>query len=123
MSSKDQLYKKDIVSYRGRDLLDQAIRKYDLPISAFYTVVISGALLLFFGGATLGSVLVVHTRSEHVILTSAALSSFLLIAVAASACFYWEHVSERRAALLSTFESYLDAQADVSRYAKSREAH
>lgn len=123
MSSKDQLYKKDIVSYRGRDLLDQAIRKYDLPISAFYTVVISGALLLFSGGATLGSVLVVHTPSEHVILTFAALSSFLLIAVAASACFYWEHVSERRAALLSTLESYLDAQADVARYAKNREAH
>ena len=122
MSSKDQLYKKDIVSYRGRDLLDQAIRKYDLPISAFYTVVISGALLLFSGGATLGSVLVVHTPSEHVILTFAALSSFLLIAVAASACVYWEHVSERRAALLSTLESYLDAQADVARYA-NRETH
>tara|TARA_R100000306_G_C4326550_1_gene117974 strand:- start:382 stop:753 length:372 start_codon:yes stop_codon:yes gene_type:complete len=123
MSSRDQLYKKDIVHYRGRDLLDQAIRKYDLPISAFYMVVISGALLLFSGGATLGAVLIVHTPSEHVILTFAALSSFLLIAVAASACFYWEHVSERRAALLSTLESYLDAQADVARYAKNREAH
>lgn len=105
--------------FRGKDLLQQAIGKYDLPITAFYYTIISGALLLFFAGATLGAILAVY---EEAILTFAVTSSLFLIALAASACFYWEHVSGRRTALLSTLESYMDAQADVARYA-NREAH
>jgi hypothetical protein len=97
--------------FRGRNLLQQAIGKYDLPIAAFYPVVISGAFLLFFAGATLGAILAVY---EETILTFAVASSLFLIALATSACWYWEHVSERRAALLSTLESYMDAQADIA---------
>lgn len=114
-------FRQELVNFRGRDLLQQAIAKYDLPITAFYCTVVSGALLLFSGGATLGSVLVTHASSEETILTFVVLSSLLLIALAASACYYWEHVSERRAALLSTLELYMDAQADVAAYA-NREA-
>ena len=104
--------------FRGRDLLQQAIGEYDLPVTAFYYAAISGALLLFFAGATLGAILAVY---EEAILTFAVTSSLFLIALAASACFYWEHVSERRAALLSTLESYLDAERDIG-YA-NRETH
>ena len=112
------------VHHRGRDLLQQAIRRFDLPVGAFYCTVMSGTLLFFSGGAILGAVLVLHAPllGEFTILSFAVASSLFSVALAASACFYWEHVSERRAALLSILESYLDAQADVSRYAR-REAH
>jgi|TARA_R110000824_G_scaffold133216_3_gene295908 hypothetical protein len=104
--------------FRGRDLLQQAISKYDLPITAFYCTVISGALLLFFAGATLGAILAVH---EEAILTFAIGSSLFLIALATTACVYWEHVSARRATLLSTLECYMNAQADIAHHA-NREA-
>ena len=104
--------------FRGRDLLQQAISKYDLPVSTFYLTVVSAALLIFFAGATVGAVL---TDYEEAVLTFAVTSSLLLVAVVASACFYWEAVCERRTTLLRTLESYLDAEKDIG-YA-SREAH
>jgi hypothetical protein len=108
--------------YRRKNLLQQAIGEYDLPAYAFCYTAVSGALLLFSAGATLGAVLAVHAPGEHAILTFVVLSSRLLIALAASLCCYWEHVSERRAALLSTLGHYMDAQADVARHA-NQEAH
>tara|TARA_R110000824_G_scaffold178932_2_gene358916 strand:+ start:1281 stop:1616 length:336 start_codon:yes stop_codon:yes gene_type:complete len=105
--------------FRGRDLLQQAINKYDLPVDAFYYAVISGALLLFFAGAAFGAVLAVY---EEAVVTFTVVSSLLLIALASALCFYWEHVSGRRTALLSTLESYLDAERDVASYA-NKEAH
>ena len=122
MSSSETLHRaRSLAHYRGRDLLHREVHRYDLPANAFYCAVITGALLLFSGGAMLGAVLAVLHDYEATVLTFTVLSSLLLIAVVAFACLYWEHVTERRASLLETLGSYMDAEYDCAKYANTEE--
>ena len=104
-------------------LVGQAVRRLDSPITATFWAVSSGALLLFFAGATLGAVSMTQSIAPNtIIFTFVALMSLCLLCLAATMCWCWEHVAERRARLVATLGSYLDAQADIAA-AKTERAH
>tara|TARA_Y100001951_G_scaffold36468_1_gene28828 strand:- start:257 stop:589 length:333 start_codon:yes stop_codon:yes gene_type:complete len=104
-------------------LLGQAVRRLDSPITGTFWAVSSGALLLFFAGATLGAVSMTQgIPTDTIIFTFVALMSLCLLCLAATMCSCWESVAERRARLVATLGSYLDAQADIAS-AKTERAH
>jgi len=106
----------------GNLLLRQLATKFDLPLAASFWAVSSGVLLMFFLGGALGAVAVAQgLEANEIILAFVSLSALCLLALAASLCYFWEVVAERRKSIAVTFQSYLDAQADISHYS-SREA-
>jgi hypothetical protein len=117
-------YRSSLVNFRGRDLLRQAITKYDsLPFYCSYWIVMSGGSLLFATGAALGSILQFrYPDNSDIVLTCAILAAMALLLLCIGVSFYYESVVERRTKLIETLESYMDAQADVAKYSH-REAH
>jgi hypothetical protein len=106
----------------GNLLLRQLASKFDLPLAASFWAVASGILLMFFLGGALGAVAVTQGMdANEIILTFVVLSALCLVALAASLCYFWEVVAERRRGIAVTFQSYLDAQVDISHYS-NREA-
>ena len=116
-------YRENLVSFRGRDLLRQAITKYDsLPYYCSYWIVASGASLLFATGAALGSILQFrYPDNSDIVVTCAILAAMALLLLCVGVSFYYESVVERRTQLIETLESYMDAEADVAKYSSKED--
>ena len=113
----------DLVHFRGRMLLEQAIAKYDGDLEARTWVAVSGAALLFASGVTLGAIIQVrYSETDHVIFTAAVTMAFALFALAMGVSFFLDSVVARKKRFITTLESYLDAQHDVAKYSNT-EAH
>jgi hypothetical protein len=109
-------------TFRSQHILHQAIRKFDLPLTASFWAVSSGTVLMFFLGAALGGVAVTQGLEPNtIIFTFVAIASLSLLALAASLCYYWEIVSERREALTKTLENYMDVEIETAKISAVRE--
>ena len=116
-------YRSSLVNYRGRDLLRQAISKYDGNLEARAWITISAAILLFTSGATLGAILqLFYPDTREVILTFVIVAAITMLLLGIGVTFYMDSITQRRAKFVDTLESYMDAQADVARHG-DLEAH
>jgi len=116
-------YRSSLVNYRGRDLLRQAIAKYDGNLEARAWITISAAILLFTSGATLGAILQFrYPNNNDIIVTCATLAAITMLFLGFGVAFYMDSITQRRAKFVDTLESYMDAQADVARHG-DLEAH
>ena len=115
-------YRSSLVSFRGRDLLRQAIGQYDGNPEAHYWVTISAAGLLFATGTTLGAILQLRYPDGDILISCAIVAAIAMLLLCIGAGFFVDSITRRRAKLISTLESYLDAEADCAKFG-SREAH
>ena len=96
----------DLVHFRGRMLLEQAIAKYDGDLEARTWVAVSGAALLFASGVTLGAIIQVrYPEADHVIFASAVTMALALFFLALGISFFLESVVARKKQFINTFES------------------
>lgn len=117
-------YRMDLLSYRGRALLQEAISKYDAPPPPYgsFWLILTAALLAFTLGGALGGILQTSYPEDNVILGFVAFAAIAMVLVCSGLGFYLEAVGERKKKLTETLESYMDAQHDCAKYA-NREAH
>ena len=113
----EDTYRESLVNFRGRDLLRQAIAKYDGNLDSRGWIILSAAALLFASGVTLGAILQMrYPDTNEVIFTAAVIAGLTLFLLGLGVSLYLESITNRRAKFIETLESYMDAQHDVAKY-------
>jgi len=113
----EDTYRKSLVNFRGRDLLRQAIAKYDGNLDSRGWIILSAAALLFASGVTLGAILQMrYPDTNEVVFTAAVIAGLTLFLLGLGVSLYLESITNRRAKFIETLESYMDAQHDVAKY-------
>tara|TARA_R110002020_G_C16044902_1_gene754035 strand:- start:83 stop:493 length:411 start_codon:yes stop_codon:yes gene_type:complete len=113
----EDTYRESLVNFRGRDLLRQAIAKYDGNLDSRGWIILSAAALLFASGVTLGAILQMrYPDTNEVVFTAAVIAGLTLFLLGLGVSLYLESITNRRAKFIETLESYMDAQHDVAKY-------